>query len=374
MNKILKKMLTLMLALCMLGALGAPALAAGSNVRLQYLLTAGNSSSVAVRTGDEITVTFSIKRTDSSDSYKLNAMDNDIEYDESFFEPVGDITVHKGGHAVAAYDRRLTGNQPIIRLGDMVGEYADEEIFCSFKMKVIAGGGSSTLRCSEELAYDNDGRAITVTASNLTVTVSGGGSGLPASGEETKDDKDKEPFIDVTKADWFNDSVLYVYNKGLMDGVADRIFDPNGTTTRGMVVTILHRLEGKPAAGKSCTFKDVPDGEWYADAVHWAQSSGIVEGYDDETFGPQDPVTREQMAAILYRYAAYKKIDTSARGDLSAFEDQSRISAWALDNVKWANAVGLMQGRSDSAIVPQGHATRAELAALFMRLCENVLK
>ena len=223
MNKILKKMLTLMLALCMLGALGAPALAAGSNVRLQYLLTAGNSSSVAVRTGDEITVTFSIKRTDSSDSYKLNAMDNDIEYDESFFEPVG----------------------------DMVGEYADEEIFCSFKMKVIAGGGSSTLRCSEELAYDNDGRAITVTASNLTVTVSGGGSGLPASGEETKDDKDKEPFIDVTKADWFNDSVLYVYNKGLMDGVADRIFDPNGTTTRGMVVTILHRLEGKPAAGKS---------------------------------------------------------------------------------------------------------------------------
>ena len=174
------------------------------------------------------------------------------------------------------------------------------------------------------------------------------------------------PFTDVNDGDWFYDVVKYAYNEGLMTGTSDTTFEPNIATTRGMIVSMLARLEGNPTA-KSAGFADVADGAWYADAVNWAASEGIVSGYSDTEFGPNDPITREQMAAILYNYAEYKGMDVSARADLDKYTDAASISSWATDVLSWANAEGLVNGMTETTLVPQGQATRAQVAAIFER-------
>ena len=136
-------------------------------------------------------------------------------------------------------------------------------------------------------------------------------------------------------------------------------------------MTILHRLEGTPAAS-GAGFTDVPAGQWYAPAINWAASNAIVDGYGGGKFGPDDQITREQMAAILYRYAQYKGYSTSALGDLSLFSDGDQVSGWARGPMVWANGSGLINGKSGGVLDPQGHATRAEAAAILMRFCENL--
>ena len=174
------------------------------------------------------------------------------------------------------------------------------------------------------------------------------------------------PFTDVNDGDWFYDVVKYAYNEGLMTGTTKTTFEPNIATTRGMIVSMLARLEGNPTA-KSAGFADVADGAWYADAVNWAASEGIVSGYSDTKFGPNDPITREQMAAILYNYAEYKSMDVSARADLDKYTDAASISSWATDVLSWANAEGLVNGMTETTLAPQGQATRAQVAAIFQR-------
>ena len=139
------------------------------------------------------------------------------------------------------------------------------------------------------------------------------------------------PFTDVADGDWFYDAVAYVYDQGIMTGTSDREFSPDLTTTRGMIVSILNRLEGGPIA-ESAGFTDVADGDWYADAVNWAASEGIVAGYEDNTFRPNDPITREQLAAMLMNYAAWKGEDVSARADLSGYNDAASVSSWGSGN------------------------------------------
>lgn len=176
----------------------------------------------------------------------------------------------------------------------------------------------------------------------------------------------QEDFSDVPAAAWYAADVDYAVEHGLMVGVGDGKFDPNGTTTRAMLVTILHRLEGKPAAVRSA-FADVPAGEWYTAAVDWAAANKIVEGMDAATFAPASPVTREQFAAILYRYANFKGMDTAKKADLSAFADAGKVSRWAADAMAWANATGLIQGVGKSSLDPAGNATRAQAAAILHR-------
>ena len=179
------------------------------------------------------------------------------------------------------------------------------------------------------------------------------------------------PFADVTASDWFYDAVAYVYNNGLMTGTSDTTFSPNATTTRGMLVTILHRLEGEPAANDA-GFTDVENGAWYQAAVDWAAANGIVNGTSETTFDPNGTLTREQMAAILYRYAAYKGYDVSQLADLSRFSDSSAVSTYAADALAWANAAGLITGVTDTTLSPQGSAVRAQAATILMRFCENI--
>ena len=139
-----------------------------------------------------------------------------------------------------------------------------------------------------------------------------------------------------------------------------------------MIVSMLHRLEGSPAVG-SAEFSDVAGGDWYADPVAWAASEGIVGGYGDGTFGPNDPITREQMASILYRYADYKGLDVSARASLDAYSDADSVSPWASDVMSWAVSEGIISGMSEDTLAPQGTATRAQVAAMFQRFLENVM-
>ncbi len=180
------------------------------------------------------------------------------------------------------------------------------------------------------------------------------------------------PFTDVTEANWYYDEVYYVWANGLMQGTSATTFGPNVDTTRAMVVTILWRLEGEPASGYDMDYSDVAGGAWYADAVRWATEHGIVNGSEGQ-FYPGGTVTREQLAAMLYRYAQYKGYDLTAGGDLSGFADAGAVSGWAETSLAWAVGQGLLQG-SDSQVDPQGSAIRAQTAAILMRFCENMLE
>ena len=157
-----------------------------------------------------------------------------------------------------------------------------------------------------------------------------------------------------------------------MDGVGDNQFAPNATTNRAMVVTILYRLAGEPAVSGDAAFTDVADGLWYTDAVLWAAQKGIVNGISATEFAPSGDLTREQLAAILYRYAAYQGYDVSQRADLSGFGDASSISGYAQEALSWAHAQGLVLGFEDGSLRPQGTASRAQIAAVLMRFLAAV--
>lgn len=180
------------------------------------------------------------------------------------------------------------------------------------------------------------------------------------------------PFVDVNAADWFCEAVRYVYARGMMGGTGANTFSPGGTTTRAMIVTILHRLEGTPEAGAGTAFTDVAGGAYYAQSVAWASANGIVTGYGDGSFRPQAEITREQMAAILFRYAQSKGADVTQRAGLEAFPDAASVSSYAVDAMSWAVSAGLISGM-DGQLVPGGSATRAQAATILMRFCTNVL-
>ena len=179
------------------------------------------------------------------------------------------------------------------------------------------------------------------------------------------------PFDDVKPGDWFYNDVVYVYEKGIMDGVDNRVFSPNTTLNRAMFVTMLYRVAGEPTVSKTADFSDVPGGTWFSDAVAWASSQGIVDGYDDDMFGPYNSLTREQLATILYRYAKWSGMSTYAPTDaLAGFADAADVSSYALDAMRWAVYTGLMQG-SENGLEPQSSASRAQVAAIIHRFLDK---
>ena len=180
------------------------------------------------------------------------------------------------------------------------------------------------------------------------------------------------PFGDIKKADWFYRSVRYAYSNSLMVGTTAAAFAPETPLTRAMLVTILWRCEGSPTTKSGNTFKDVASGEWYTTAIAWANANGIVKGYNADTFGTDDIVTREQIAVILYRYAKYKGIDVGLVASLARFDDAEKVSDWAIQEMKWATGAGLINGMTDTTLAPDGKATRAQTATLLMRFIENI--
>ena len=202
-----------------------------------------------------------------------------------------------------------------------------------------------------KLTENRDGTySFTMPSGTANVYVRFSGSGLP--------------FADVPSGSWYYDDVAYVYDTGLMTGLTATAFGPNLSTTRGMIVTILWRMENEPAARHGCPFADVRRGSYYEQAIAWASENGIVTGFDASTFAPDRAITREQLAAILFRFAAYRGMDAvTLRENLSSFQDQAAISAYAVSALNWAVGEGLMQGTGDK-LEPTGSATRAQVAAM----------
>ena len=181
----------------------------------------------------------------------------------------------------------------------------------------------------------------------------------------------KLPFTDVRESDWFYDDVVFAYENGLFSGTSDTTFSPNTSMTRAMLVTVLYRLEGQPAVNGRSGFSDVQYNGYYEDAVTWAADNGIVNGTSTSTFSPNVNVTREQMAAILYRYAQYKKYNTAASSSLNSFSDHTSVSGYAEASLQWSVAEKLVNG-SNGKLMPTGNATRAQVAAILHRFVENV--
>ena len=179
------------------------------------------------------------------------------------------------------------------------------------------------------------------------------------------------PFTDVSERDWFYGDVMFVYENGLMLGTSKTLFSPHGTATRGMMATILWRMEGSPVPKGKNSFTDVEAGKWYADAITWTAENSIFAGYGKDKFGPDDPITREQLAAIFYRYADYKGYDLTVKGNLDKFKDADKITDYAKTAMQWAVGSGLVKGKSGNLLDPQGTATRAEIAAMLHRFIEK---
>ena len=184
----------------------------------------------------------------------------------------------------------------------------------------------------------------------LTMTVCAIAAALPASAAS---------FIDVEAGRWSEEYINYAVKAGYLKGVGGNRFDPEGTTTRAMVVTVLWRIEGEPEKAYRSDFKDVPQGEWYSVPVIWAKDSGVVLGVSKNEFDPDGPITREQLATMLYRYSSYKQYAVSGRTDLSGYSDAAKISDWAADALSWAVSAGLIKGVTDKTVEPGGPAPRA---------------
>ncbi len=181
-------------------------------------------------------------------------------------------------------------------------------------------------------------------------------------------------FTDVDSTNQYSEAIDYVVSNGLMAGTSATTFEPEAALTRGMIVTILHRLEGEPESDSDHGFHDVHDSAWYSEAVAWAAEVGIASGYGDGSFGPEDAITREQLAAILYRYAEYKGYDVSTMASLGGYTDSHEVGDWAVGAMEWANANGLLDVKGFSSIELKSEATRAETASTLMTFVENIAK
>jgi|GEM_PF-4687806 len=223
---------------------------------------------------------------------------------------------------------------------------------------------------------DTPATAVVISGTTPSGGGTGGGGGtvpVPAPVPSHDETCPCKAFSDLDPARWYHEAVDYVLEKGLMNGVSQDRFSPDGETGRGMIVAILYRLEGQPAVSADNPFDDVEAGKWYTDPVLWASEKGIVNGYGDGRFGWRDPITRQQFAAILYRYAQVKGYDVSVGEDTNvlSYNDASDIKAWAMPAVQWACGAGLLQGDGQGNLLPGSSATRAQAAALIMRFAES---
>ena len=269
----------------------------------------------------------------------------------SGYQTSGVTVTNKDGSTVA--QKAVNGN---VYSFDMPA--ADATVAVSFTSTGSSSGGSGN-------ATGGSGNATGGSGSTGGSTVPGGSTGETGSSAL--------PFGDVASTAWYSEAVKYVYENGMMNGTGDGQFSPNATTTRAMIVTILHRLELEPAASAS-DFADVASGSYYANAVSWAASNNIVNGISSSSFAPNTAITREQLATILYRYASFKGYAVTASNALDNYTDAAQISSYATTAMQWANAEGLITGSTGMALNPKGNATRAEVATILMRFCENVAK
>lgn len=262
-----------------------------------------------------------------------------------------EVTVLSGGSPITTFGgQALTIDLPVDKTAYTAGS--------RYKVLVLSADGTTepmTGQCIQE----NGGLVVQVSTPHLSTFL------------VTPQIVTDLPFPD-TEGHWAADAIRFVYDQGLMTGTKEALFSPNNHLNRAMLATILYRMEGSPAVTGENPYTDVADGTWYTDAVLWAAQQGIVNGMGGGRFAPLDNITREQLAAMLLRYSDYKKYNTDARNDLASFTDADAISPWALKALRWANAQGLVTGRTATTLVPQGDTTRAETATILMRYLDTI--
>lgn len=315
---------------------------------------------VSVTTDGWSTVTL-YRDEDDWNSYYFYMPDSDVEIYVSFTDDYHEITMDVGRNGKAVPEAQPSGYFSYVYYGiDGDRIYINATPDKGYKVSKITATDESGRKVSVYEAVKENQYYFTMPESDVTINVEFSYRVLT------------NPFTDVKTGDWFYNAVSYVYTEGLMTGTDTYTFSPNASTSRGMLVTILWRLQGEPYVSGS-SFSDVKSSAYYYDAVRWAARYGIVEGYEGNVFKPDDAITREQFAAILYRYAQYCKYSTSASTNLSAYKDNAKVSSWAGTAMKWAVAEGLFEGDNLGNLDPQGQTTRAAAAKLLMAFCENVV-
>jgi len=307
---------------------------------------AAQTAIVGAATGDNITII--IERVDKN---TLTEEQKEVVGDH----PVVDITVISGGTVISDMgDGKVKVSIPYELKAGEKAEYL-------VVWYINDDGEMTQIPCT----YNANTKCVEFTVSHFSVY---------AVAYDAPEDAWVNPFTDVKSSDWFYEAVKYVNENGIMQGTGDSLFSPETNVTRAMLVTMLYRYAGEPEVTAANPFTDVAGGQWYTKAIIWASENGIVGGYGGGLFGPDDSITREQFAALLYRFAQQKGIAVSATTDLSAFSDADKVSDWAQTAVEWAVAKGLIQGRGENTFAPDGTATRAEAATLLMRFIEQILK
>ncbi len=333
-----------------------PALAADSSRSFSFSLTSNGGSAITSDVGSEFTVDFTLRRTDSGEEWAMYAWQTEIAYDAETFEIVeGSITVPEG----VGSSLHLNGSTGKVFFNDFSfskngNSYPAVLEGCSFRLRVIGSSGDYSIR-NTNFKVSTQGGTDTYDTQSADLTVN------------VRSVRASDRFIDVPVGSWYEEAIDFVTDRGLFQGTSDTTFSPELSMTRAMLVTVLWRLDGKPGPATAGEFDDVPGDQWYSDAVFWAAANGIVDGYGDGRFGPDDPITREQMAVILYRYCAFKGYETSEPADISRYDDAESVSSWAREAICWANGAGLITGMTDTTLAPKETATRAQVATILMR-------
>ena len=353
--------------------------------RVEYIVNGEVYYSVTV-TAKNDKVTYTAPKDPSRSGYTFkgwdyNGADVTVATDnQASFKPSADKNVYQ-------FEARFSSNTPAVTEYSVTVKKTDNGSV-SVSPKRAEAGDKVTINVDPDKGYvvdavvvtDKDGDKITVTkksATKYTFTMPKSRVDVKVTfkAEQAEPEQPSEmPFVDVVKDAWYYPAVEYVYNNDLMNGTNGGLtFEPNVNLNRAMMAAVLYNMEGGPDCDKSGLFSDVADGMWYTDAVNWAASNNIVSGMPDGTYAPNQALTREQMASILYRYAEYKGIKTDARADLGKFTDGNTTSAWATDVVQWAVAEKLINGVG-TELQPKGTASRAQVATVLMNYCENVAK
>ena len=300
----------------------------------------------------------------------------------------GTVAIRASGAAVpdtGNYDQRITYQDGTLTISE-VPVYdvtlvqtdhgtvtADRQSAAEKERITVTAQAEEGYTCAELLVRTDEGKSVTATMLRDGVFVFQMPAASVTVSARFTDNAAPFPFADVSPSQWFYDSVEWAWRRGVMNGTSGALFSPGAATSRAMIVTILYRLEGSPEAPRRSPFADVSQEAYYAAPVAWAAWNGVVSGYSASVFGPNDAITREQLAAILYRYARFRELDVSATSDLGGFSDAGRISAYARTAMRWANGAGLITGQGNGILAPQGQATRAQVAAMLQRFSGRYL-
>lgn len=422
MKKYIKKCLSIFLSAVMIAAaMGSMAWAdeieQADDSAYDFKLTVSGAKSATVAPGEAVDVSVSLEQQGGGDTFVMYAASYVLQYDTAFFDmesaPDFGQADSRGVTYMYSDDTGRDGWSAVtvsVKSPSFEGsEWSSPSELLAFKLRAKKAGASA-IQCSSAAMGNIYGGRYPTESNNAVVTIvnrdsSSGGEDKPSSGggsssggssgsnntsggnssagaaqpgsaspdasgaadDKAQDTVETAAFSDVAPTAWYAEPVSYVTSKGLFTGTGGGKFSPDGDMNRAMLVTVLWRLAGSPQSAQASSFKDVAQGSWYAQAVAWASSNGIVNGVSDDSFAPSASVTREQIAAMLYRYAQRAGADASYAGNLSGFRDAASVSSWAAQPVQWTIDKKIMNGVTSDTLAPGRNATRAQVASMIMR-------